>query len=827
MEGEEDRDKKGEKKPSECPPDNIVKDGVETTTISLIHEHTCKEIGVSCPVRCALKALYERLDRLFNCFKSLREALGEDFVIICKVMSHYAFGIHSICGTWCQYRVLETQRQQSLYYGKDLDGDKLKAVLEQLQKRTNLVISEKTNKQLDYIITKNKELEEQLSNTRSDHDAKIFALQSDVKSLKESVTDCSKNEQESLAECRTLQESAASEKNKRELALCGNESHMTSENEQLRKYQRDIEKLKESLSETRSDYDAEVSALQSDISSLKGSLTECRQNEQKALEECRTLQEAVKLKNELECTLCQKEDHIKAMESEIRKYQADIEKLEELLAETNSGHDSEISALQTVIKSLKASLKECVENKQRALSESRTLQEAVKDNKETQAKLREKENQIKALEAEVAKKNTTDAKNKVLAAKYTEEMLLRKKLHNELVDLKGNIRVYCRVRPAIKEDGDGDAVQNAISFDEDDDGIIEVASKSGRPQKFVMDMVFKPDATQEEVFDEVKSLIVSCIDGYNVCIFAYGQTGSGKTFTMEGLSSNPGIYQRALRLLFEETSGRRVDWQFTIYVSVLEIYNEMLRDLLGNDPSAKLEIRKGPEGIFVPGLTEKQVKNVDEVNKVFAIGKTNRATATTDMNEHSSRSHALLCVTVVGVNQTTGQETKGKLNLVDLAGNERISKSGAEGARMTEAVNINTSLSCLGKVIHSLKNKDSHIPYRDSKLTYLLQESLGGDSKTLMVVQVSPVEKNLTETVCSLHFAQGVRTVELGQATRKTASVEHKKKSPQELEGLQVTPPGTRSLSPRRKLNGLPVTPPGTRSVSPASKRDVKSAKKI
>lgn len=141
---------------------------------------------------------------------------------------------------------------------------------------------------------------------------------------------------------------------------------------------------------------------------------------------------------------------------------------------------------------------------------------------------------------------------------------------------------------------------------------------------------------------------------------------------------------------------------------------------------------------------------------------------------------------------------KGKLNLVDLAGSEKISKSGVEGARMTEAVNINISLSCLGKVIHSLKNKNSHIPYRDSKLTYLLQESLGGDSKTLMVVQVSPVEKNLTETVYSLHFAQGVRTVELGQATRRIASAERKKKRPRERAGIPVTPSASPTLARKR-----------------------------
>ncbi|KAL4234031.1 microtubule motor [Mactra antiquata] len=356
--------------------------------------------------------------------------------------------------------------------------------------------------------------------------------------------------------------------------------------------------------------------------------------------------------------------------------------------------------------------------------------------------------------------------NKELVNKYQKEMKLRKQYHNELVELRGNIRVFCRIRPVIKEDGQGQQSEVIVSLDKDDDGVLYVNSK-GRSQTFDVDKVFGENSSQIMVFEEMKSLVTSCIDGYNVCIFAYGQTGSGKTYTMEGTSLDPGINQRALKELFTETSSR-LDWEYTITLSVIEIYNEMIRDLLGEDTGYKMEVKMNPDGGYhIPGLSYVVVKSPDDVNEWFKVGQQNRATAATNMNEHSSRSHALLCITVIGCNITTGAKSTGKLNLVDLAGSERVSKSKADGARLKEAQSINKSLSSLGDVIYALRSKQSHIPYRNSKLTYLLQDSLGGDSKTLMIAQIAPVRKNEGETICSLNFAQRVRNVELGSATRK------------------------------------------------------------
>ena len=249
----------------------------------------------------------------------------------------------------------------------------------------------------------------------------------------------------------------------------------------------------------------------------------------------------------------------------------------------------------------------------------------------------------------------------------------------------------------------------------------------GKTTEFQLDHIFKMDSKQEDVFTEMRDLIVSVVDGFNVCIFAYGQTGSGKTFTMEGTDQHPGLNRRALSELFRVVEERKADWSFEFEVSVLEIYNENLRDLLADNPKLKLDIKHGKDGPYVPGLSSHPVRSAEEVRDRFRQSQKNRATASTQMNDTSSRSHALLIVTVTGTNLSTGVQSRGKLNLIDLAGSERVAKSGAldDEDRFKEATNINKSLSSLGDVIHALGTKQKHIPYRNSKLTHLLQDSLG------------------------------------------------------------------------------------------------------
>ncbi|XP_053104011.1 kinesin-like protein KIFC2 isoform X2 [Hemicordylus capensis] len=360
--------------------------------------------------------------------------------------------------------------------------------------------------------------------------------------------------------------------------------------------------------------------------------------------------------------------------------------------------------------------------------------------------------------------------NHALQERYQQEVLLRKKYHDQLLELKGNIRVLCRLKPLTKADWqEEEGGPPSVEADPMDDGCVTACYK-GKERTFRLDKVFLPQATQEEVFLEIEPLVLACMNGYNVCIFAYGQTGSGKTYTMEGLPDNPGINQRALQALFREMEAKAEAWKYSVSLSMVEIYNEVIRDLLAKDPQEKLDVKLNPDGsgqLHVPGLTRVEVHSLREIKKMLVLGKRNRATYSTNMNEHSSRSHALLTVTITGTELASGTSITGKLNLVDLAGSERVWKSGAQGERLKEAQNINKSLLALGEVIQALRAKQAHVPFRNSKLTYLLQDSLGKGSKTIMMVQISPQEKNLGESVCSLKFAQRVCQVELGPASRR------------------------------------------------------------
>jgi len=359
----------------------------------------------------------------------------------------------------------------------------------------------------------------------------------------------------------------------------------------------------------------------------------------------------------------------------------------------------------------------------------------------------------------------TDRMYRKVLLRYRVELQTRKRLHNELIELKGNIRVFVRIRPPhLSIEGNP---PNSIQTDKDDDCVIHVTNSRHKLQKYEVDRIFDQNATQQDLYKEVSGLVTSCMDGYNVCIFAYGQTGSGKTYTMEGTANNPGINKRALEDLFNTVEQRSCQWSYTVNVSILEVYNETVRDLL-NGSSEKLEIRMSLEGSReIPNLITTQVTTMEEVMKIFEEGRRNRAVASTNMNEHSSRSHAVLIINVSGRSKTDARTLHGKLNLIDLAGSERVSKSGASGDRLKEAQKINKSLLALGDVIQALRHKQNHVPFRNSKLTYLLQDSLSKDSKTLMMVQVSPDTSSVSETNCSLSFAQRVRAVQLNSLNKK------------------------------------------------------------
>ncbi|GLT46908.1 hypothetical protein SLA2020_206350 [Shorea laevis] len=363
-----------------------------------------------------------------------------------------------------------------------------------------------------------------------------------------------------------------------------------------------------------------------------------------------------------------------------------------------------------------------------------------------------------------------------LKLKYSEEQAKRKELYNQIQENKGNIRVFCRCRPLKREEISA-GCGTVVDFEAAKDGDLGILTGGSMKKNFKFDRVYTPKNNQADVFADASQLVTSVLDGYNVCIFAYGQTGTGKTFTMEGTEENRGVNYRTLELLFQIAKERSETFTYSISVSVLEVYNEQIRDLLATSPTSKrLEIKQSAEGFHhVPGLVEARVDNVKEVWSVLQAGSNARAVGSNNVNEHSSRSHCMLCIMVRAKNLMNGEYTKSKLWLVDLAGSERLAKTDAQGERLKEAQNINKSLSALGDVIYALATKSSHTPYRNSKLTHLLQDSLGGDSKTLMFVQISPSEQDLSETLSSLNFATRVRGVELGPAKRQVDTNELQK----------------------------------------------------
>ncbi|MCH86826.1 kinesin-like protein KIFC3-like, partial [Trifolium medium] len=297
---------------------------------------------------------------------------------------------------------------------------------------------------------------------------------------------------------------------------------------------------------------------------------------------------------------------------------------------------------------------------------------------------------------------------------YLEESLERRRLNNEVIELKGNIRVFCRCRPLNENEIANESAVSVVNFESASEELQVICSDSSKKQ-FKFDHVFKPEDNQEAVFAQTKSIVASVLDGYNVCIFAYGQTGTGKTFTMEGTPEHRGVNYRTLEELFRISEDRQGTMKYELLVSMLEVYNEKIKDLLAGNPSEatkKLEVKQAADGTQeVPGLVETRVYGADGVWEILKSGNRVRSVGSTSANELSSRSHCLVRVTVVGENLINGQRTKSHLWLVDLAGSERVGKTDAEGERLKESQFINKSLSALGDVIAALASKSAHIPY--------------------------------------------------------------------------------------------------------------------
>ncbi|XP_075659531.1 kinesin-like protein KIN-14U [Castanea sativa] len=366
----------------------------------------------------------------------------------------------------------------------------------------------------------------------------------------------------------------------------------------------------------------------------------------------------------------------------------------------------------------------------------------------------ELEQSILNLEGEVARLRL---KGRSLAEKRREAL-------NKILDIKGSVRVFCRVRPMLLTDKK--RIHEPISA-----GSEKIAVKlAGTRKEFKFDKVFQQETSQEDVFAEVEPILKSALDGHNVCIFAYGQTGTGKTFTMDGTDEKPGILPRALNELFHQASFDN-SYSLSFSMSMLEVYMGYVRDLLAPKPlyrayealrRCNLNIQTDSKGsVEIEGLTDVPIPDIAKAGWWYTKGRRVRSTAWTNVNEASSRSHCLTRITIYRRGDALEPKAPvSKLWMVDLGGSERLLKTGATGLTLDEGRAINLSLSALGDVIAALRKRKAHVPYRNSKLTQLLKDSLGDHSKVLMLVHVSPCETDVAETICSLSFAKRARGIE-------------------------------------------------------------------
>ncbi|CAG5121553.1 unnamed protein product, partial [Candidula unifasciata] len=534
-------------------------------------------------------------------------------------------------------------------------------------------------------------------------------------------------------------------------------------------------KDKTSLQSEFSKYNERIGQLESLNKQLSGNVVEKELASESAMKEIENLK----------AILRQTEQELDTKKKKFQQEIDDLEFLKSTLDRQKSALEGELNASVKEVSVLRMSIAELMASQATLQSDLENtkiqLKKALTDIEERNKTICEKTEIIRQREASI----------ELFQQRERGHETERRKLHNTIQELKGNIRVFCRVRPLLAEEqfGNGGVISH-MNFPDMDMKILELdklsdisvnesvlnstKSKSVSKYEFSFDKVFQPESSQAEVFEEISQLVQSALDGYNVCIFAYGQTGSGKTFTMEGSLNDEsllGMIPRTVQQIFKSTAElQKKGWEYTLQVSMLEIYNETIQDLLGKGKDEKLEIKmqgKGETDVYVPNLT---IVDVSTESKVLSLLKTagkNRAVAETKCNDRSSRSHSVFQMRLAGSNSITGEACKGTLNLVDLAGSERIKESGSEGQRLVEAQSINKSLSNLGNVIMALGKKDKHIPYRNSKLTYLLQNSLGGNSKTLMFVNVSPKEECFSETLNSLRFATKVNQCNIGTAQKR------------------------------------------------------------
>ncbi|XP_047342641.1 kinesin-like protein KIN-14N [Impatiens glandulifera] len=524
-------------------------------------------------------------------------------------------------------------------------------------------------------------------------------------------------------------------------------------NEILKRVEKEKAAVVENLSTLRGHY----TSLQEQLTTYRASQEETTKQKEVLVSEVGSLRgELQRVRDDRDCQV----QHVQALVIEVEKYkQCNGKTISDLdtLRRKSTELEATCSSLNQQIRMLQSQV---------VISEQK-LQVADLSALETRTGYEELRSINNDLQTRLA-----DAELKILEGEK-----LRKKLHNTILELKGNIRVFCRVRPSLPDDS---TESKLISFPISTESLgrgIDV-TQNGQKHSFSFDKVFMPDTSQQDVFVEISQLVQSALDGYKVCIFAYGQTGSGKTHTMMGRPGNPdlkGLIPRSLEQIFKTRESLEPQgWKYELQVSMLEIYNETIRDLLSTNSAAggnkQYNIKHDANGnTHVSDLTISDVRSSREVSFLLDQAAQSRSVSKTHMNEQSSRSHFVFTLRISGVNESTEQHVQGVLNLIDLAGSERLSKSGSTGDRLKETQAINKSLSSLSDVIFALGKKEEHVPFRNSKLTYLLQPCLGGDSKTLMFVNISPDPTSTNESLCSLRFAARVNACEIGIPRRQTS----------------------------------------------------------
>ena len=450
--------------------------------------------------------------------------------------------------------------------------------------------------------------------------------------------------------------------------------------------------------------------------------------------------------------------------SQLRQYKEEIQlkidknreetrKYEKKLEDKKVKEKEDLTKLQLVLCTLRL-------DQGNANKERNKIQHEIEENTRIVNKKKEELNKLKELNAGLTEK--IKYYNDIIQYQtqlHTDIQVYKNQTNNEYQEAKGNVRVFCRIRPPLPKELTKKQIN--IEYRGDNSLIIKGEKKTsyiGRDgihqdiEQFQFNRIFKQEDTQEEVFEEVSPLIQSSLDGFNINIFAYGQTGSGKTFTMEGDLSSPekyGIVPRAVDKIFkvfvEELNG--IGWDMKFFLSVCEIYNKKTRDLL-----AEKNVEKTEE------LKEMEIKSLKEWNENFGQIGQRRKVAETKMNMESSRSHLIFKIKIHLHNTKTQEDRFGSLNLIDLAGSERVDKSTVSEERFKESIEINSSLTHLKSVFEAMKSKhDKFIPFHNTPLTDVLKDCLAGDnSKTLMFVNISPLLDSFKESTCSLKFATDV-----------------------------------------------------------------------